>query len=379
MAEPTAPNLPSRTWLVLGLALLACLLFLPRLGTRDLWDPDEPRYALVSREMWRTDQFLVPHQNGRVYAEKPPLLFWIQGLLSSVAGGHGTWVARLPSAVAAVGSTVLTGLMGARLFGPACGWLAGLFFATAHLVQWNGHTGTMDSLVSFWVVLSAWLFVRRLDDPAPPFGALLPAYLALGVSTLAKGPPGALTLLVAVLAVRWRVSGRAAAFAVRPLLGLAAATGVCLLWLGPAYLQNGPAYLEAIVVKQTVVRFLQPWHHYHGPFYYFGMVLLDFLPWTGLMLLGGGAAWRLGWRGRESRWLFPLAWAVVTLVFFSFSSGKRNVYLLPCFPALALLASAAVGEWRAGRLATWVRPSLALPHVVFAGAALAALAGALSQ
>ena len=372
--EPRTGRLPG--WLIPALLVLGCVLFLPNLGARDLWDPDEPRYALVSREMWRAGQYFVPLQNGQIYAEKPPLLFWLQGLLTCVAGDHGMWAARLPAALAAIGSVILTGLMGARLFEPLTGLLAGLLLATSHLVQWNGHTGTMDSLVSFWVAFSAWLFVRLLEVPSPTFRQLAPAYVAMGLATLTKGPPGALMLLVAVLAVRWRLMGRTAAMALRPVAGLAVATGICLLWLVPAYLQDGGAYVQAIVFRQTVVRFLQPWHHYQGPLYYFWTLPLDYLPWSGLALAGLIAAWKAGWKERRPEWLFPLAWVAVTVLFFSLSRGKRNVYLLPCFPALALLSAAAVRHWLSGPRTLWLARASTFASAVLGVAGIGALVGA---
>jgi 4-amino-4-deoxy-L-arabinose transferase-like glycosyltransferase len=186
-------------------------------------------------------------------------------------------------------------------------------------------------------------------------------------------------LLAAVFAVRWRLMGRAAALALRPIAGLGLATGVCLLWLVPAYLQDGQAYIQAIVFRQTVVRFLQPWHHYQGPLYYFRTLPLDYLPWSGLALAGLVAAWKLGWKERRAEWLFPLAWVAVTVLAFSLSRGKRNVYLLPCFPALALLSAAVARPWLAGLENAWLARGATLAHAVLGVAGIGALVGSLRQ
>ncbi len=356
-----------------ALALLACLLFLPNLGTHELWDPDEPRYALVSREMLRNGDALVPRQNGRIYTQKPPMLFWLQSGLASIAGGHSPWVSRLPAALGAIGSVILTWRMGVNLFCPLAGLAAAVVFATAHLVQWNGHTGTMDSLLSFWIALAAWLFARILREPVPPPTTLWLAYAALGCAALTKGPAAVLMLIAAVVAVRWAWQGRTAALAVRPGTGLAIVTAVCLFWLVPAGIRGGAEYVEAIAYRQTVVRFLNPWHHYHGPAYYLGMLPLDFLPWTFFLPAGSWAAWRRWKTERDPGSLFPLLWVGLTVFFFSLSPGKRNVYLLPCFPALALLTGQIIHQWFKGKDETWLlRCCLAVNSVfLLAGGAVA--------
>jgi 4-amino-4-deoxy-L-arabinose transferase-like glycosyltransferase len=69
------------------LVLLGLAIFLPGIGSRDLWNPDEPRYAEVAREMRARGDWFVPHLNGRIYSEKPPLHFWAIAAASTLTGG----------------------------------------------------------------------------------------------------------------------------------------------------------------------------------------------------------------------------------------------------------------------------------------------------
>src|ERR1044071_8885731 len=106
------------------LALAGVLLFLPGLGGRDLWNPDEARYAEVAREMPLAGSYAVPHLNGQVYSLKPPLLFWSIRTAAHLTGGLDEVAARLPSALAAIGTLLLTYRLGRRLFGRRAGGLA---------------------------------------------------------------------------------------------------------------------------------------------------------------------------------------------------------------------------------------------------------------
>ena len=101
MSDASPPHRPSRhRFLLVLLALVFCL---PSLFTRDLWNPDEPRYAEVAREMRLLDQYFVPHLNSAIYAEKPPLFFWLSALLQS--SGVGFAAGRIVTAIAAIGTS----------------------------------------------------------------------------------------------------------------------------------------------------------------------------------------------------------------------------------------------------------------------------------
>src|SRR5204863_7325585 len=101
--EPDCRSAESRRDLVV-VAVLAALLFMPCLGGHDLWNPDEPRYTEVAREMRLTGDYVVPHLNGEVYSQKPPLQMWAMLAAAVVTGGLDETAARLPAALAAIGT-----------------------------------------------------------------------------------------------------------------------------------------------------------------------------------------------------------------------------------------------------------------------------------
>lgn len=331
-------------WIV---ALLAAVLFVPGLGLRDLWNPDEARYAEVAREMTETGSWAVPRLNGEVYSHKPPLFFWAIAASGAVTGGLSEADARIPSALGAMGSIVLVFLLGRRFFGRRGAWLSAAVFATCFKVLWQGRFGQIDMLLTFWVTLGLWLWVEGYarNEPRLYWGF----FAVTGLATLTKGPVGLLPPLLSIVAFLLLVGKRDELRKLKVGRGLLLWAAVVLAWLVPAGWVGGTAYLEQIVFKQNVTRYADPWHHFQPWYYYLTVIPVDFFPWsfflpTGLWL----AAKRLGRRFRhpetpaEKGLLFALCWVVVTIVFFSLSPAKRSVYVLTCYPALALLVGAAL-------------------------------------
>jgi 4-amino-4-deoxy-L-arabinose transferase-like glycosyltransferase len=349
----------------LGLLVLGLLLFLPGIGGRDLWNPDEPRYAEVAREMRLTGDYLVPHLNGMIYAEKPPLLFWMIAASSFATGGVDEISARIPSLLAAVAALGLLFGIARRLFDRRVAWWAVLIFGTSGRILWQARVGQIDMLLLALVSLAMYGFVRGWVENRSGFYRLF--FVAAGLATLAKGPVGLLPPLLSVLLFAWLSGERRRLREMRIGTGLLIWAGITLAWLVPAALSGGGGYLETLLYKQNVQRFADPWHHFNPFYYYLTTIPADFLPWT---LFLPGALW-LGWRrttGPERRgFIFAMSWVAATVLFFSISPAKRTVYVLQMFPALALLVALFFAEVERSRhLRRWVVAPTALLALVFA-------------
>jgi hypothetical protein len=325
--------------LAVGLAL-----FLPGVGARDLWNPDEPRYAEVAREMRERGDLLVPHLNGRLYAEKPPLHFWSIALVSRATGGVDEVATRLPSVVAAIATLFLLFGIARRLFDREVAWTSVAVFATSAKILWQGRIGQIDMTLVALVTLAMYAFVRGMTEGRHGFFRLF--FVAAGLATLAKGPVGLLPPLLSIVAFALAARRGDLLRRLRIPSGLAIWAAIVLAWLVPAILSAGREYFEIIVLKQNVGRYADPWHHFQPWYYYLTVIPADFFPWA--FFLPG--AIRIGWRRFLDRerlgYLFALAWVVVTLVFFSLSPGKRTVYILTMYPAMALLVGASFAEIR---------------------------------
>ncbi|CAM2065621.1 Glycosyltransferase family 39 protein [Sulfidibacter corallicola] len=336
----------ARSW-VLGSLVLLVLCFLVGLGSFDLSAPDEPRYALVAREMIDEGHWLFLHRNDQPYAHKPPLFFWSIAILSLLNGGEvNAWTARLPSALSAIALLVLVALWAGdgRKERPL-GLVTAMVLGTGFTFMLQAHRAQIDLLLCLLTTASlchAYRDIRCRDAQRPWVTGLL-----WGLAVLAKGPVGYL-VPAGALALYLLVSEdrKLRDFPVRALLwGLLPPA----LWLAGLLVESALtqqwSYVQSLVFKQTVVRYFHAWHH-HQPFYYFLRVLLtDFFPWSPLLLLSLPYGKR-AWRHLDEKQRFSLAMILFTLVFFSVSKGKRNIYILPLYPFAAYLVARFIHPWR---------------------------------
>jgi 4-amino-4-deoxy-L-arabinose transferase-like glycosyltransferase len=367
----------------LGLVVIAAAatLFLVRLGATDLWAPDEPRYGQVAEELrsfvhgWRGLWLL--HLNGEVYTQKPPLYYWLAALFGAPAGRVDEVAARLPSALAGVACVALVIRLGAAWRGPLIGVAAGALLATATNFPHLARRASLDVLLCAFELLALVAF-WRIDQGGPVRKrdvALL--HGALGLAVLTKGPVGLLTPALAILGFLAWERRLAALRRCLPAWGPLLSLGPGLAWILGAVALAPPGFVDHAIVDNLWTRFTTRTKHGRPIWYYLYRLPVDFLPWTLLAPVVVGAGWQvLGRDGPPERaraWRFCLAWLGTAFVFFSLSGGKRGLYLLPVFPALALLcADATLGALAAGaRPPRWLAPLLA---VVVAGLALAALA-----
>jgi len=332
----------------LVIIFLCAALFIPGLFSRDLWNPDEPRYAEVSREMYSTGNYLVPHLNGTLYAEKPPLFFWLTSGLYHVLGGPQVYAGRLISALAGLGVALLTYQLG-REFSSSVVGLAGAVITVASLkFGWLAQCGVLDILLTFFIVLSIYSLYQSAHSDLRAkrlcWAGLTCAAMALGVLT--KGPVGAiLPLLVCVVMCALMKRWMPILYAV---IGLLIAALVGVGWVYLAHFEAGEAFLQRMLFDQNIGRAVksashaQPWYHYLISF------PGDFMPWSPLVISAIILTFR-NWRREEIRGarLWLLWWAVI-FVFFSLMTGKRERYLMPLIPAAGLLtAELLFGELRA--------------------------------
>lgn len=332
------------TWRAAGLILIVTLpLFLLGLGDRVIWIPQEARYALIAREMWQGGDWILPHVGGMVYPDKPPLLFWAMAVVAALHAGMSAWTVRLPGALAAVAVCLATWRLGARMLSPHAGLLAALVLATSGGFVWSARQASPDMFLTLGVTGACWALWEWLG-PQPRLGALM-AGVCMGLATLAKGPVGVVlpTLVALAYLVTRREWPRGRGGEV--LLCGASLLVVSLGWYLPAIGRGGLTYAYAALIHHNVERYLWAWEHV-APWYFFaGAFPVEFLPWVLFLppaLFLGDAR-----RGPEDRrgWWLAVCWLGTIVVFFSGSTGKRDIYLLPAFPAAALLVGGIWSRW----------------------------------
>jgi 4-amino-4-deoxy-L-arabinose transferase-like glycosyltransferase len=328
----------ARYQLLVLIALAACLFFIG-LGQLPLVEPDEGRNAEVAREMLSLHDWITPHYDTLPYLDKPAVLFWL------VAGsfrifGLSEAAARLPSALAALGTLLLIWLLGRRMFGERTAWIGGIVFATSPLAMVFARVVIFDMTLAFLVTLTlaAFWFSSAADRPRRDLDCLM--FASAGLATITKGPVGFLLPLMTILvyAALQRKFREMRRLGWPP--GILLFLAVSLPWFIAVSIRN-PDFPRYAFWNESVLRFTTGHAHRGGSlFYYIPVFLVGFLPWSFPLLFAGINRIR-GWkRLREpsaAPQAFLLAWALVIFVFFSISHSKLPAYFLPAIPALALL------------------------------------------
>ena len=341
---------------LLLLLVLAGVLFSINLGGYDVWPPDEPRFAEVAREMLLTGDWLAPHVNGQPYTEKPPLLFWGMALASLPGGAVTPFTARVPSVLSALLVVALTFLMARHMFGRRTAFWSALVLMTGLRFWWQARTGQIDMLLTACMTVVLYHLWRWEDDRRA--WRLPVIWLAVGAGLLAKGPPALVFPLLWMLVFYW--GNRPARKQLHWIIGCIAALGIALLWFIPARMAIAGVPTDTVsegvggsLFRNIIGRLFLGVSHKEMPWYYLTNFPADLFPWS-LFL-----PWTFWWlwknRGASKMHWFLWCWTVPAFLFFSASLGKRQIYLLPIYPALAVIIAASVLELADSARAVWRR------------------------
>lgn len=339
------------------LILAAAVLFLARLGARDLWAPDEPRYGAIAEELRSFEHgpagLVLLHLNGEPYTQKPPLWYWLAAAFGAPVGRVTETAARLPSALAGLGTVGLALWLGTRLLGGPAALLGAALLATTWGFAENARRAQLDPLLTLFETAALVAFYRLDRGMGSRRRALAGLHGAMGLAVLTKGPVGFL-VPVSVIACFLLLEGRLRDLPrlLRP-AGLALSLGPGVIWLAAAVALAPPGFFGEAVVENLFGRFFAGTSHAR-PFYYFVYQFpVELLPWSLLL------PWVLPevWRHLRSpelpaperrAWRLLAAWVAATFVFFSLSGGKRGIYMMTALPGAALLVAGALEAKLAG-------------------------------
>ena len=350
-----------------GLVLLA-LWYVP-LCMVPLQEPDEGRYAEIPREMLATGDFVMPHLNGTLYLDKPPLYYWLTAAAMR-ALGRNEFSCRFWSATLGLATILAVVILGTDLRDRRTGALAGIILASSPLFAFPAHLNTIDLTVSFFITLTlaCFWFAHAAAPGTPRWRCWYGVFLGAALAVLTKGLigvviPGAVIVLFIALSGRWR-SLRSVPWVGGTILFLV----VALPWHVLAA-RRSPDFLSYYFIKHHFMRYATPVARRTQPFWYLVAVFLaGCLPWTGLIPTlfrrPAGRGWREVVRERPHL-LFLACWVTFVVGFFSLSSSKIASYVLPATPALALLIALALAGLLSG--------TSTLSRVEAAGGAVAAL------
>lgn len=338
-----------RTWLtdLLYLSLILIVFYLFWLGSYPLFIPDEGRYSEVAREMIESHDYITPRVNGVVFLDKPVLYYWFQAL-SIHLFGIKEWALRLFPALFGVGGCLATYVCGRRLFDRQTGLISSIVLATSPLYFGSAHYANLDLEVAVLISCTLLFFITAIQVKGKSsYYFYMAAYFLAALAFLTKGLiaivfPGIVGLIWIIAMQRWEVFKE-----------MHLRTGILLFFAitMPWYIlvqQANPQFLHYFFITQQVTRFLSA-ATFNNPtpfWFYLPVVLMGFFPWTAFLI---PAIYKSYQRIAKSRLqhgteLYLLLWLFVIFFFFSIPRSKTIGYILPIFPALALIVGNTISK-----------------------------------
>ncbi len=355
------------------------MLYFGGLGAIPYFEPDEGRYTEIPREMLALKDFVLPHLNGVLYFEKPPLYYWFNALSMAVLG-VGEFSSRFWSAMLGLLGLVPVFYLGAKARPGRTAWLGVLILATSPLYLALAHLTIIDMTLTFFftATLACFYLASEEEDRSRARWLWYGAFAGAALTVLAKGLigvvlPGGIAFAYLLLGSRWSVLKQ-----VPWIRGTLLFLAIALPWHVLAALRS-PDFLWFYFVHEHFLRYLTTVSDRTEPWWFFlPIVIWALLPWTAflpasLASLARPAALRETLFRRPSPELFLWLWAAEVVVFFSLSQSKLIPYILPALPPLAVLAALQVDEVLTRRQvpAPWLKGLLllALLGVALFGAA----------
>lgn len=355
-------------WLIIAVAVI----WFANLEYRTLIKPDEGRYAEIPREMVASGDWTTPRLNDIKYFEKPPLQYWATAAAYEVFGEH-QWTSRLWAGLSGFAGIFMVWFAGMRLFGREAAAYSAMILGSSLLYVLIGHINTLDMGVTFFISLGifAFLIAQQETETKQQRNWMLLAWVGMALAMLSKGLiglilPGTAIFIYCIVQRDFTVLKH-----MHWLSGLI----VFLLITAPWFyfvMKANPEFFDKFFIYEHYTRFTTKQHGRYQPWYYFIPILLSgMLPWTLLMLDTLWHTWRdsktvihpstnlartVGKAFNPARFL--LIWAVFIYMFFTLSGSKLPSYLLPMFPALALLMGKRIAEMPTRTLLKQIAPIL---------------------
>jgi len=323
------------------------------IGGHALFTPDEGRYSEIAREMVVTGDYITPRLNGVAFLDKPVLYYWLQASAIQLFGLK-EWALRFWPAFMGVLGCVLTYFTGRTLFNRRTGILAAVILATSPLYYGAAHYANLDLEVAVLISITLFFSVLALHAESTKRQVLffILAYIFCGLAALTKGLigivfPAMIMGLWILMLNRFHVIKQ-----MRLVTGLILFLAITIPWY---YLvqQANPEFLHFFFVTQQISRFLT-----HGDFnnktalwFYIPVVLAGFFPWSFFAIQAVIKNVKAVWNDRKSHSaeLFLLLWLVLIFIFFSIPTSKTVGYIIPIFPALALMVGHYLdSQWEMG-------------------------------
>lgn len=332
-----------RLYTLLALTVFAVIIFSFGLGRLGLVGPDEPRYSEVAREMFATNDYISPRLCGCLWFEKPVLLYWLAAA-SYHLFGVSEFAARFPSVLAAILTMIFVHYGLKRAMSERLAYVASIAFLTSGLVIAYARVATPDILLTAAMsiaLISGYLATTSSGRARTVHWVL--CFAAIGAAVLAKGLVG-IALVVAIFAVYFAVTRQMQFIRwQQALIGVAVFLVIAGTWYAPVTFRHGWGFIEEFFIRHHFQRYTSNEFGHPQPFYFFFVIAIaGVAPWSFFLIPAAARLKSLKpqTRSLDALLLFAWIWVAVPLVFFSASGSKLPGYILPIFPALAIIIGA---------------------------------------
>lgn len=349
------------TWQPILLLLGACtVLWCGSTNGRPLDGADELRYSAVAHELTHRDNWFYLTVNDQPYDEKPPLVFWMMaGVIQIIGDDHSPWVYRFPGFIAGTVTVLLTYAIGRRLVNEHVGLLAAMILICSHQIFKQATIARLDMVYTAFIVAALWLWIEARAQ-----GRMRPAvcgvfWLMVAAAFFSKGPLAPLVLFALMLIECRRARSWQDWRMTRPALGLTMLLSAIGGWMWIQHRVYGGHFVENQIYEQSVARIGGKAPHVKPMWFYLQSIVGEgFGPW-GLLVLIAAAVGIVRWRrGERLMTMSPLVgWTLLFFVVLSLVPAKRPEYLLPAYPAMAIIAAWLVMTYQAAKplTPTWQR------------------------
>lgn len=386
-------NEPASWWSLQCIVLVALCLFVfcTGLGNTHLWDDDETYFAQVAKEMLQRDDWIVPWFNQELFSHKPPVMYW--GMMGAYrVFGVNEFAARLPAAIFGLANVLLVWRVGNRLFSGRAGFYAGLILATSLNFVVIARAAACDSELTFFTMLAVHLYLRGCSltrygladwNRQPRWTTWAVVYAAMGAAVMTKGPiglllPGCVIGLHRIwcaentrsaertetaastlwqkfrLAITWNLRSIAPwrlfneVWQMRPFLAIAMILLVAGPWFALVAWKTDGEFLVGFFGTHHFHRFTAGMDNHAGPvWFYLAAICVGFFPWIIFLRSGIEEVIRklFGPRIERQNAQLLIAWLIVWVGFFSIATTKFPHYVVPAYPALALMTGTFLSQW----------------------------------
>ncbi|MBI5374344.1 MAG: glycosyltransferase family 39 protein [Candidatus Schekmanbacteria bacterium] len=320
-----------------GTILFAIFLLFFGLSSRDLWDPDEARYAEIAREMIESGDYISPHLNYEAYNKKPPLYFWLSAIAFNLTG-MADYAPRYVTTLFGAGLLYLVFALGKNFFCFETGLLSLIILLTSIEFIALSHSIVTDMTLAFFITLSVFSFINTTGKYSP-YSKIhrVILFISLGLGFMSKGPLGIIVpgIIIFFYILIFKEFESIKVF-FKP-TGILITLLVILPWYVASSIKT-PGFLYENIVYENIMRYFTDVHERSGSIvYYIPVIIGGFFPW--IFFLPFQATKSISNQTEDSRQLkFLIAWACAIFVFYSLSKSKLPNYILPIYPPLAMIA-----------------------------------------